>query len=149
MPMGARIASIESFRVLSIIGVIIWHTDFLATLQKLGRGHVLVDVSLYLVWWVTLPYVLITAGGVKRFSLSREFPKALKKHGEPAGARTRDPRLKRAMLYQLSYRLTGKKADSITDPRSVPRWEMTRLPRAWAGLEWIPKNNGFPALRTG
>ena len=27
-------------------------------------------------------------------------------YGEPAGARTRDPRLKRAMLYQLSYRLT-------------------------------------------
>ena len=26
--------------------------------------------------------------------------------GEPAGARTQDPRLKRAMLYQLSYRLT-------------------------------------------
>ena len=26
--------------------------------------------------------------------------------GEPAGTRTQDPRLKRAMLYQLSYRLT-------------------------------------------
>ena len=31
-------------------------------------------------------------------------------YGEPAGARTRDPRLKRAMLYQLSYRLTERKA---------------------------------------
>ena len=28
------------------------------------------------------------------------------KYGEPAGPRTQDPRLKRAMLYQLSYRLT-------------------------------------------
>ena len=27
-------------------------------------------------------------------------------YGEPAGGRTQDPRLKRAMLYQLSYRLT-------------------------------------------
>ena len=27
-------------------------------------------------------------------------------YGEPAGPRTQDPRLKRAMLYQLSYRLT-------------------------------------------
>ena len=32
------------------------------------------------------------------------------KNGEPAGARTRDPRLKRAMLYQLSYRLTEQRA---------------------------------------
>ena len=31
-------------------------------------------------------------------------------YGEPAGARTRDPRLKRAMLYQLSYRLTERRA---------------------------------------
>ena len=30
----------------------------------------------------------------------------LLKIGEPAGTRTQDPRLKRAMLYQLSYRLT-------------------------------------------
>lgn len=26
--------------------------------------------------------------------------------GEPAGTRTQDPRLKRALLYRLSYRLT-------------------------------------------
>ena len=30
-----------------------------------------------------------------------------KKFGEPAGIRTQDPRLKRPLLYQLSYRLTG------------------------------------------
>ena len=28
------------------------------------------------------------------------------KGGEPAGTRTQGPRLKRAMLYRLSYRLT-------------------------------------------
>jgi len=32
------------------------------------------------------------------------------KNGEPAGTRTQDPRLKRAMLYQLSYRLTEQRA---------------------------------------
>ncbi len=31
-------------------------------------------------------------------------------NGEPAGTRTQDPRLKRAMLYQLSYRLTEQRA---------------------------------------
>ena len=30
----------------------------------------------------------------------------LLKSGEPAGTRTQGPRLKRAMLYRLSYRLT-------------------------------------------
>ena len=30
-------------------------------------------------------------------------------NGEPAGTRTQDPRLKRAMLYQLSYRLTERR----------------------------------------
>ncbi len=30
-------------------------------------------------------------------------------YGEPAGGRTQDPRLKRAMLYQLSYRLTERR----------------------------------------
>ncbi len=31
-------------------------------------------------------------------------------YGEPAGTRTQGPRLKRAMLYQLSYRLTVRNA---------------------------------------
>ena len=33
----------------------------------------------------------------------------LKINGEPGGARTRDHRIKSAMLYQLSYRLLGWK----------------------------------------
>jgi hypothetical protein len=32
------------------------------------------------------------------------FSKPLKNHGEPGGTRTRDHRIKSAMLYQLSYR---------------------------------------------
>ena len=31
------------------------------------------------------------------------------KYGEPAGTRTQGPRLKRAMLYLLSYRLTSRR----------------------------------------
>ena len=34
-------------------------------------------------------------------------------NGEPAGTRTQDPRLKRAMLYRLSYRLTERRARSL------------------------------------
>ena len=60
--MHARIASIESFRVVAIFGVILWHTDFLARLQKLGGGRLLIDVNLYLVWWVSLPFFFLTAG---------------------------------------------------------------------------------------
>jgi hypothetical protein len=29
----------------------------------------------------------------------------------------------------------------------VPRWEMNRLVHAWAGLEWVAKNNRFATLR--
>jgi hypothetical protein len=33
--------------------------------------------------------------------------KSFRMTGEPGGARTRDHRIKSAMLYQLSYRLSG------------------------------------------
>jgi hypothetical protein len=33
--------------------------------------------------------------------------KSIKVNGEPAGTRTQDPRLKRALLYQLSYGLSA------------------------------------------
>ena len=36
--------------------------------------------------------------------------------GEPAGTRTQDPRLKRALLYQLSYELTPE--SRLTQPTS-------------------------------
>jgi hypothetical protein len=43
----------------------------------------------------------------------------------------------------------AERPDSTTDPRPVPRQEINCLSYAWAGLEWIAKNNGFTALRTG
>ena len=42
----------------------------------------------------------LTHASTNNLSIFREF-------GEPGGARTRDHRIKSAMLYQLSYRLQG------------------------------------------
>ncbi len=53
----------------------------------------------------------ISTGSSFEWSCESEHSrKSLILYGEPAGARTRDPRLKRAMLYQLSYRLTLRSA---------------------------------------
>lgn len=66
--MRTRIASIESFRVLASLGVILWHldyfwhTDLLGRVQQLGGGGVLADVTADLVWWVCLPYFFLVAG---------------------------------------------------------------------------------------
>ena len=40
-------------------------------------------------------------------SKSWEVPSTFLESGEPGGIRTLDPRLKRPLLYQLSYRLAG------------------------------------------
>jgi hypothetical protein len=54
----------------------------------------------------------------------------MKFNGEPGGARTRDHRIKSAMLYQLSYRLdllskdgtnTAKKRPASSDYHSAPK----------------------------
>jgi hypothetical protein len=42
-----------------------------------------------------------------RFNQSLSMCCKLLIYGELAGIRTQDPRLKRALLYQLSYELTG------------------------------------------
>ena len=48
------------------------------------------------------------------------------KGGEPAGTRTQDPRLKRALLYRLSYRLT--RAEILPgSPALSPRFGTQRL----------------------
>ncbi len=60
--MASRIASIESFRVFAILGVILWHTDLLLRLRHLGNGRWPVDLTIDLVWWATLPYFFIVAG---------------------------------------------------------------------------------------
>ena len=46
-----------------------------------------------------------TASVVASGPAGKEELRILSMYGEPAGGRTQDPRLKRAMLYQLSYRL--------------------------------------------
>lgn len=67
--MTRRIASIESFRVLAILAVILMHTNFVASLSQLADGQFLVVLTGYLVWWVGVPYFLITAGYFFRQSL--------------------------------------------------------------------------------
>ena len=42
--------------------------------------------------------------------------KPIRRNGEPAGTRTQDPRLKRALLYQLSYGLAGGAIEREMDP---------------------------------
>jgi hypothetical protein len=44
---------------------------------------------------------MVSVAGV---SARREYSQVIEKFGEPGGARTRDHRIKSAMLYQLSYR---------------------------------------------
>ncbi len=64
-----RIASIESFRVFAIFAVILTHTHFVASLAQLANGRFLVVLTGYLIWWVGVPYFLITAGYFFRQSL--------------------------------------------------------------------------------
>jgi hypothetical protein len=48
----------------------------------------------------------------------REGGKSIRRNGEPAGTRTQDPRLKRALLYQLSYGLAGGAIERESIPAS-------------------------------
>lgn len=73
--MDGRIPSIESFRVLAILGVILWHTDLLLRLRQFGGGRLPVDVTIDLVWWMSLPYFFIAAGYF--------YAKSVKTHGHP------------------------------------------------------------------
>jgi len=59
---STRIPSIESFRVLAIFAVILWHSHFLSSLSKLADGNFFILLNGYLVWWVGVPYFFITAG---------------------------------------------------------------------------------------
>ncbi|MEO8341656.1 MAG: acyltransferase [Nitrospirota bacterium] len=73
--MERRIASIESFRVLAIFGVILVHTDVLWKFRQLTGGSLFGQVTTSLVWWVSVPYFFITAGYF--------FRKSLRTHGKP------------------------------------------------------------------
>ena len=71
---ATRIVSIESFRVLATLGVILWHTRLLGQSSE-AKGGVLIDVTKYLVWWVSLPYFFLVAGYF--------FRKSVQTHGRP------------------------------------------------------------------
>jgi surface polysaccharide O-acyltransferase-like enzyme len=70
-----RTSSIETFRVLAIFGVILCHSNTLGRLAKLGGGSIFVDVIVYLVWWVSLPFFFISAGYF--------FAESVRTYGEP------------------------------------------------------------------
>lgn len=57
-----RIPSIESFRVLAIFAVVLWHAGFVSSLSELVDGYFPVVLTGYLVWWVGPPYFFIAAG---------------------------------------------------------------------------------------
>lgn len=59
---STRISSIESFRVLAIFAVILWHSHFLSSLSQFANHNFWVVLNGHLVWWVGVPYFLITAG---------------------------------------------------------------------------------------
>ena len=65
-------------------------------------------------------------------------------HGELAGARTQDPRLKRALLYQLSYELTGIPATSKLTQKSQPEWLQGRI--LLVDAEWRLSRPGRPTV---
>ncbi len=94
--------------------------------------------------------------------------------GESAGIRTQDPRLKRAMLYRLSYRLTEQDAELDRPLRShsagnttaialdhanganltIARFQLTRVsaglrPFSTAGLQRVAENDGLVPLGAG
>lgn len=78
--MTVRISSIESFRVLAIFAVILFHTGtFVPNLSRFAEGQLPVSLAEpviftgYLLWWVGVPYFLITAGYFfRRASLTNE-----------------------------------------------------------------------------
>lgn len=60
--MNIRIHSIESFRVLAIWAVVLWHTNFLLGLSRLTDGSFPAALLGNMVWWFGVPYFCIVAG---------------------------------------------------------------------------------------
>ena len=54
------------------------------------------------------------------------------KYGEPAGTRTQGPRLKRAMLYLLSYRLTSRRRRDAEPHSNTLYKKPSRMSHAYA-----------------
>ena len=59
--------------------------------------------------WKAVEGLTQVGTGTEKWTGNKKTQKSLNDYGEPAGTRTQDPRLKRAMLYQLSYRLTERR----------------------------------------
>ena len=68
--MTRRLASIETFRVPAIFSVILWHTGL--GLSQLAGKNLPLELTGHLVWWVGVPYFLITAGYFFRHSISAD-----------------------------------------------------------------------------
>ena len=67
-----------------------------------------------------------------------EVQNSLIVNGEPAGTRTQDPRLKRAMLYQLSYRLTKRRARILPPTLGLCLARSIRRPLfGFCGVSWL------------
>ncbi|MBS0171103.1 MAG: acyltransferase [Nitrospira sp.] len=58
-----RIASIESYRVVAMLLVVSLHSNLIARLHLVGGGFgFLVDMPLYLLFWISVPYFFLAAG---------------------------------------------------------------------------------------
>jgi surface polysaccharide O-acyltransferase-like enzyme len=62
-PRSERMASVESYRVVAIFIVVCLHTNFITRLHLVGGGYgFLVDMPLYLLFWMAVPYFFLAAG---------------------------------------------------------------------------------------
>lgn len=58
-----RIASIESYRVVAMLLIVSLHSNLIARLHLIGGGFgFLVDLPLYLLFWISVPYFFLAAG---------------------------------------------------------------------------------------
>ncbi|MGD9725066.1 MAG: acyltransferase family protein [Nitrospiraceae bacterium] len=57
-----RITNIDAYRTIAILLVICLHTNFIGKLHELGHGRFLIDVTLYQIWWISVPYFFLAAG---------------------------------------------------------------------------------------
>ena len=62
-PHSARLASVESYRVIAILLVIFLHSNFIGRLHLAGGEYgYLVDLPLYMVFWISVPFFFLVAG---------------------------------------------------------------------------------------
>lgn len=74
-----RLASIECYRVIAILLVVFIHTTFIQRLHVMGSAYgYLIDLPLYMVFWISVPFFFLVAGYFygKRVSAGHD-PRAL------------------------------------------------------------------------